>query len=78
MCRDEGATRARSEQPGDRRAMATKVVQQGAYVGGRLHEDDQESIGVEHGDHRESGAALEDAGVELTAFAGMAKLRQSC
>src|SRR5207245_6015741 len=72
---DDNAGGSCSEQTGDRRAMATQVVEQGAHVGGWPHQHDQQCIGVEHGHDREAGAELEHAGAELSPPPGLAKLR---
>ena len=57
--------------------MAAEIVQQGAHIGGRLHEHDQQSIGIQHADDGEPGAEFEYAGVELTPQAGMTQLCQT-
>src|SRR2546430_1056967 len=59
-CRRVGdnAAPSRSEEAGDRGAVAAQVVEQRAHVGGRLHQHHQQRVGVEDRDQREAGAEL--------------------
>src|SRR5881409_638171 len=65
-----------SEQAGDRPTVAAQVVEQGAHVGGRPHQNDQQGVGVEDGHDSEAGAELEHAGAEWPAPSRFAQLGQ--
>src|SRR5206468_2007966 len=56
-------------------AVSAKIEQQGAYVRCRLHQHDEERIGVEDCDDRESLAELEDGGSKIAASARITELR---
>jgi len=56
--------------------VATEVVQKRPDVRRGLDEDDEQGIGVQHGNDGESLAELEYPGAEITAPPGVAKLRQ--
>src|SRR5439155_1538549 len=65
----------RLQQASDGGAVSAKIEQQGAYVRCRLHQHDEERIGVKDCDDRESLAELEDGGSEVASSTRIPELR---
>ena len=64
----------RLEQASDGRAVPAEIEQEGTHVRRRLHQHDEECVGVQHRHDREAGAELEYGGGEVAPAARLAQL----